>query len=313
MVLQGPAGSGKSALLEEFAARRCQASKVLLVQVNAADCLLAQDVFASLLAGLRARSQQIVQKAYRDTRRLRSLKGLNWGDAEFGRMIAGTDRAQSGQSAGAVGEPVGACTAAPLGGRCGNRAGRTESRGRRGITGSATALGGFDRGDAGVASKRARRCWLWLSIRWRGCKPSLSAPLGRPSRMPWPRLACRRWWSGPGLPRPWNSFGKRCQRGLRRQPAPSNLLAGEERERLRQRLARCLPSTRPDALAGGAWRGARHPGAGLAFSCRGGFAVAEDAAAHTMRELVRDDTGALVGRIVTTHSPRPFRRCAAVA
>lgn len=296
MVLQGPAGSGKSALLEEFAARRCQSSEVLLVQVNAADCLLAQDVFASLLAGLRARSQQIVHKAYRDTRRLRSLKGLNWGDAEFGRMIAGTDRAQSGQSAAPLASllarvrqhpwAVGAATALEGLNREGDAALREPQRrwgdligamGSRVEAGKAVLVVVVDQVE-GVQAESFRAAWAALA-----------------DALPQAGMPALVVWAGPA------EAVELIRQALPEGTAPTTCtlepLAGEERERLRQQLARCLPSAlrTPWREAFGEAPDTRAP-AWLFLAAAA--AVAEDAAAHTMRELVRDDASALVGRIV---------------
>ena len=97
VVLEGAAGSGKSALLEEFLARRCRSSAVLSLTLNAADFLLAQDLFLSLLAAVQTTSQRITERMFRDTRRLRALKGLNWEEAEFTRVVAGTGAGQAGR------------------------------------------------------------------------------------------------------------------------------------------------------------------------------------------------------------------------
>ena len=97
VVLEGAAGSGKSALLEEFLARRCQSPAVLSLTLNAADFLLAEDLFLSLLAALQTTSQRITERMFRDTRRLRALKGLNWEEAEFTRVVAGTGAGQTGR------------------------------------------------------------------------------------------------------------------------------------------------------------------------------------------------------------------------
>ena len=101
VVLEGPAGSGKSALLEEFLARCCRSTAVLPLLVNAADFLLAEDVFITMLVALQSRSRQITEKLFRDTRRLRTLKGLNWEEAEFTRMIAAPGVGQAGRATAA--------------------------------------------------------------------------------------------------------------------------------------------------------------------------------------------------------------------
>lgn len=101
VVLEGAAGIGKSALLEEFLARRCRSNAVLSLTLNAADFLLAEDVFFSMLDALQRRSQQITEKMFRDTRRSRAMKGLNWEEAEFTRMVAGSGLAQTGRGTAA--------------------------------------------------------------------------------------------------------------------------------------------------------------------------------------------------------------------
>ena len=297
VALQGPSGSGKSALLEEFVARRCQPSEVLLVQVNVADCLLAQDVFASLLAGLRARSQQIVQKAYRDTRRLRSLKGLNWDDADFIRMIAGTDRAQSGQ------------TTAPLASLL------ARVRQHPWAVGAATALQGLNRG-GDAAGREPQRRWSDLIGAMRSrieagkavlvvVVDQVEAVQAESFRAAWaaltdalnqagmPALVV---WAGPA--EAVEFIRQALLEGTALTTCPLEPLAGEERERLHQQLARCLPSAvrTPWREALSEVRDTRAPA--WPFLAAAAAAVAADAAAPTLRDLVRDDTDALVGRIV---------------
>ena len=304
VVLQGSAGSGKSALLEEFVARRCQPSEVLLVQVNAADCLLAQDVFASLLAALRARSQQIVQKAYRDTRRLRSLKGLNWDDADFTRMVAGTDRAESGQSAAPLASLLARVRQHPW------------------AVGSATALEGLNRaGDA--ALRDPQRSWTDLIVSMRDRMEAVKAVLvvvidqvdggwdlpagivqAEPVHAAWAsfvealnraRMPVLVVWAGPA--EAVEPIRQALSEGTTLTTCTLEPLAGEERKRLHQQLARCLSSAVRTP-----WREALsevRDAHALAWPfLAAAAAVAEDAAAQTVRDLVRDDTDALVGRIM---------------
>ena len=296
VALQGSSGSGKSALLEEFAAWRCQPSEVLLVQMNAADCLLAQDVFASLLAGLRASSQQVVQKAYRDTRRLRSLKGLNWDDAEFTRMIAGTDRAQSGQSAAPLASLLARVRQHPW------------------AAGAATALEGLNRAGE-VALRDPQRRWRDLIGSMRGrieagkavlvvVVDQVEAVQAESFRAAWadltdalnqagmPALVV---WAGPA--KAVEVIRQALPEGTALTPCTLEPLAGEERERLHQQLARCLPSAIRTP-----WREAlsevRDTHAPAWPFLAAAAAVAEDATPQTLPDLVRDDTDALVGRIV---------------
>ena len=302
--LQGPAGSGKSALLEELMARRCQTSAALLVPVNAADCLLAQDVFASLLAGLRSRSQQIMQRTYRDTRRLRSLKGLDWDDADFTRMIAGTDRAQTGQSAAPLASllarvrqhpwATGAAVALDKLNRAGEAAGQNPQEGWADLmkrmrdrieTGKAVLVVVIDQVDGmrdlpadEVQAEPIQAVWAAL------------AEALRQARMP--ALVV---WAGPAEgvePVRQALSGEMALTTCTLEP-----LAGEEGERLRQQLARCLPSAIRVP-----WRKAldeaRDPRPPTWLFLAAAAAAAEDGAPQALRDLLQDDADALVSRIV---------------
>ena len=304
VVLQGPSGSGKTALLEEFMAQRCQASTVLLVPVNAADCLLAQDVFTSLLAGLRSRSQQIMQRMYRGTRRLRSLKGLDWDDADFTRMVAGTDRAQTGQSA------------APL------KSLLARVRQHPWATGAAAALDKLNR--AGEAAwQNPQQGWADLMGRMRDRVEMGKAVLvvvidqvsgmrdlpadaaqAEPTQAAWAvfaealnraRMPALVVWAGPA------EAAEPVRQTLSREAAQATCtlepLAGEDGERLRQQLARCLPSAirAPWRKALDEARDTRSP-AWLFLAAAA--TAAEEVEPQALRDVVQDDTDALVGRIV---------------
>ena len=305
VMVQGPAESGKSALLEEFVARRCQPSEVLLVQVNTADCLLAQDVFASLLAGLRARSQQIMQKMYRDTRRLRSLKGLNWDDADFTRMIAGMDRAQSGQSAAPLASLLARVRQHPW------------------AAGAAVALEGLNRGgDAAWRDPQQKWADLIVSIRDRieagkavlvvvidqvdgGRDLPAGAVQAESVHAAWAsfiealnqaRMPVLVIWAGPA------EAVEPVRQALSREVEPTTCalepLTGEEQERLCRQLTRCLPSAIRTP-----WRetldtvcDARSP-AWLLLAAAA--AAADDGSPQTLHDLVRDNPDALVSRILS--------------
>ena len=302
--LQGPAGSGKSALLEELMARRCQTSAALLVPMNAADCLLAQDVFASLLAGLRSRSQQIMQRMYRDTRRLRSLKGLDWDDADFTRMIAGTDRARTGQGAAPLASllarvrqhpwATGAAVALDKLNRAGEAAGQNPQEGWADLmkrmrdhieTGKAVLVVVIDQVDGirdlpadEVQAEPIQAVWATL------------AEALRQARMP--ALVV---WAGPAEgvePVRQALSGEMALTTCTLEP-----LAGEEGERLRQQLARCLPSAIRVP-----WRKAldeaRDPRPPTWLFLAAAAAAAEDGAPQALRDLLQDDADALVSRIV---------------
>jgi hypothetical protein len=94
VTLAGQAGSGKSALLEEFIFRHCTKPGVLLLQLNAADCLLDHDVYRQLCTALQRHSEQILQKVYTATQRVRKTLALRWDEAEFRQVLASTDWAQ---------------------------------------------------------------------------------------------------------------------------------------------------------------------------------------------------------------------------
>ena len=304
VVLQGPAGSGKSALLEEFMAQRCQTSAVLLVPVNAADCLLAQDVFASLLAGLRSRSQQIVQRMYRDTRRLRSLKGLDWDDADFTRMVAGTDRAQTGQSAAPLASllarvrrhpwATGAAVALDKLNRAGEAAGQNPQEGWADLmgrmrdrieTGKAALVVVIDQVDGmrdspadAVQAEPIQAVWAAL------------AEALRQARMP----ALVVW---AGLAEDVEPVRQALSGEIELTTCALEPLAGEEGERLRQQLVRYLPGA-----IRAPWRkaldGTRDTCSPAWLFLAAAAAAAEDGAPQVLHDLVRDNADALVGRIV---------------
>jgi hypothetical protein len=94
VTLTGQAGSGKSALLEEFVYLHCSKPGVLLLQLNAADCLLDYDVYRQLCTALQNHSEQILQKVYNATQRVRKTLALHWDEAEFRQVLASTDWAQ---------------------------------------------------------------------------------------------------------------------------------------------------------------------------------------------------------------------------
>src|SRR4030095_2949871 len=94
VTLAGQAGSSKSALLEEFIFLHCAKPGVLLLQLNAADCLLNHDVYRQLCTALQSHSEQILQKVYNATQRVRKTLALRWDEAEFRQVLASTDWAQ---------------------------------------------------------------------------------------------------------------------------------------------------------------------------------------------------------------------------
>ena len=304
VVLEGQAGNGKSALLEEFLARRCRSTAVLSLTVNAADFLLAEDVFASLSAALQMKSQQITEKMFRDTRRLRSLKGLNWEEAEFTRVIAGSNKAQTGRGVAPLTSLLARVRRHPW------------------ATGAAVALDGLKRTPEEARLDPQRRFVdLLRSMRDHietgnavmvvvidqvdGTEelPVDEAPT-EPARLAWgafaealiaARMPSLVVWAGPA---------EGVEPVRRSLPAETTLttcvvapLAGKEREHLRQQVARCLPIAvrTPWQEAVVAVSNARS--AAWLFLTAAAV-VAEDKGPQTPEELLRDDVEALVSRIV---------------
>jgi len=94
VTLAGQAGSGKSALLEEFIFLHCTKPGVLLLQLNAADCLLDHEWYRQLCTVLQTHSEQILQKVYNATKGVRKTLALQWDEAEFRQVLASTDWVQ---------------------------------------------------------------------------------------------------------------------------------------------------------------------------------------------------------------------------
>jgi hypothetical protein len=63
VVLEGPDGSGKSALLTEFARSRCATAQVLLVQLPAGECLLGQEFYPGCLAPCRHKARRFSRRS----------------------------------------------------------------------------------------------------------------------------------------------------------------------------------------------------------------------------------------------------------
>ena len=94
VTLAGEPGSGKSALLEEFMFLHCVRPGVLLLQLNAADCLLDHEVYRQFCTALQSHSEQILHKVYNATQRVRKTLALRWDEAEFRQVLASTDWGQ---------------------------------------------------------------------------------------------------------------------------------------------------------------------------------------------------------------------------
>lgn len=98
VTLSGPAGSGKSALLEEFLFLHCTTPGVLLLQLNAAACLRDYEFYRQLCALLQTRGEHVLTTVYNATQRVRKTLALYWDEAEFRQVLASTDWAQLPES-----------------------------------------------------------------------------------------------------------------------------------------------------------------------------------------------------------------------
>ncbi len=94
VLLEGPAGSGKSALLTEFTVLRGHSARVFAVRVNASDCVLEHECAARLFAALQMRCEAILDRLYQDTKRVRKALAGDWDEAEFRTFLSSTDWAQ---------------------------------------------------------------------------------------------------------------------------------------------------------------------------------------------------------------------------
>jgi hypothetical protein len=94
VTLTGPSGSGTSTLLDEWRFLHSTKAGVLLLQLNAADCVLPYEWYRQLCLGLQTQSEQIVHTVYTATARVRKTLSLQWDEAEFRQMLASTDWAQ---------------------------------------------------------------------------------------------------------------------------------------------------------------------------------------------------------------------------
>jgi len=116
VTLAGQPGSGKSALLEECTFLYCARPGVLLLQLNAADCLLEHEMYRQLCTALQSHSEQILQKVYNASQRVRKTLALRWDEAEFRQVLASTDWAQLHEASPSTPSVLGAASTplAPL-------------------------------------------------------------------------------------------------------------------------------------------------------------------------------------------------------
>ena len=94
VILEGPAGSGKSALLTAFTSLSCRSTQLLVVRLNASDYVLPQECYGWLFDTLQRRAQEILQRLYNDSKRLRKALVVDWDETGFGNFLASVDWAE---------------------------------------------------------------------------------------------------------------------------------------------------------------------------------------------------------------------------
>ena len=94
VTLEGPAGSGKSALLTEFVFGHCPKPFTFLVRLHAGGWVVVQECYAHLFEALQAQSEKTLDMLYNDTKRLRKVLAVNWDEAEFRTFLASADWTQ---------------------------------------------------------------------------------------------------------------------------------------------------------------------------------------------------------------------------
>lgn len=91
VILQGPSGSGKTALMTEFRLLWCRSTKFFVAQVNANDCMIESACMSRLFTSMQTRSENIFQRLFEDTKRLRKSLATEWEEHEFRAFLASAD------------------------------------------------------------------------------------------------------------------------------------------------------------------------------------------------------------------------------
>lgn len=94
VLLEGAAGSGKSALLTEFALLRCRSAKLLVARVHADGCVSDWACAAQLFETLQDRSDAVLKRLYDDSKRIRKTLSADWDEEAFRTFLMSADWAQ---------------------------------------------------------------------------------------------------------------------------------------------------------------------------------------------------------------------------
>ncbi len=94
VALEGESGSGKSALLKEFAYAHSRSPDVLFARLVTGAWLLEAEFYATVFDVLRSQSEQVLDKLYKETKRHRKLISTEWDEREFRQFLMSTDWSQ---------------------------------------------------------------------------------------------------------------------------------------------------------------------------------------------------------------------------
>jgi hypothetical protein len=94
VAVEGTSGSGKSAVLQEFALLRRMTPEVFTVQLNAADGVLEYEFYVHLFQRLREQSEKVLHTLFEQTKRLRKVLAVEWDETEFRHVLASADWVQ---------------------------------------------------------------------------------------------------------------------------------------------------------------------------------------------------------------------------
>ncbi len=94
VLLEGSAGSGKSALLTEFTLLRCRSAKLFVARVNAGSCISDWACAAHLFEALQDRGEAVLKRLYEDSKRIRKALATDWDEDAFRTFLMSADWAE---------------------------------------------------------------------------------------------------------------------------------------------------------------------------------------------------------------------------
>lgn len=94
VLLEGAAGSGKSALLTEFTLLRCRSAKFFVARVNAGNCLSDWACAARLFEALQDRGEAVLKRLYDDSKRICKALDSDWDEDAFRAFLMSADWAE---------------------------------------------------------------------------------------------------------------------------------------------------------------------------------------------------------------------------